>query len=429
MCAAHPNLVAQLEGESTHPRFRELNQIWAELTDVDYIPVACHQLPRPDADSICIYEINPGLGILVQPEMSTPGNGGIWNSIPRRVREWINEGRVKLLISSISEPATSANLYKVFRTLENDGANLKNVICWTGASYGSSALSLIKDSTGVDVCRLPYFEALTEADHLRKVRLYAPELDLNKQRSKRYIFINRRINHAAHRVAAFLELTRRDLLPQGHVSMTWQDLDSPSLTFFDRIQDIFGFPKSENRDALIAFGKAHFKKEEQKILPLKLDVDFASNERRNAYPVDFHSNTLRDYYADSYFSVIPETAWDGGVPESRYPFRLISEKTFFAMGCRHPFVMIGAMGDLSRLRELGYKTFPTLVDERYDEIADPTDRIQTAMAEVEKLCRMPEEELRQRIEALAPDLEHNRNLVRTLAGELGTIAKNSLFKA
>jgi hypothetical protein len=68
-------------------------------------------------------------------------------------------------------------------------------------------------------------------------------------------------------------------------------------------------------------------------------------------------------YDRSSVSVICETSerWTGWTPE------FITEKTYRPIMNRHPFVIQGSPGMLQHLRNVGYKTFETVIDESYDK--------------------------------------------------------------
>lgn len=66
---------------------------------------------------------------------------------------------------------------------------------------------------------------------------------------------------------------------------------------------------------------------------------------------------------DTYLTVISE-AQCGDSDETMF----ISEKTFKVIACSHPFMVMGNKNTMSKLREMGYKTFNGLIDEEYDHL-------------------------------------------------------------
>jgi hypothetical protein len=105
-------------------------------------------------------------------------------------------------------------------------------------------------------------------------------------------------------------------------------------------------------------------------------------------------------YGQSWFSVVTESEmWD-------HPAR-ITEKPFKPLVNFHPIVVFGNPGALRMIRELGFATFPHVIDERYDEEPDPRRRFEMAYGEVARLCRLDQAELARMEARIADILEHN----------------------
>lgn len=73
-------------------------------------------------------------------------------------------------------------------------------------------------------------------------------------------------------------------------------------------------------------------------------------------------------YTDTWFSVVTETIFD-------YPYTFRTEKIWKPILMAHPFIVASNPGYLRDLRNAGFKTFGHLIDESYDEIDSPWDRI------------------------------------------------------
>jgi hypothetical protein len=74
-------------------------------------------------------------------------------------------------------------------------------------------------------------------------------------------------------------------------------------------------------------------------------------------------------YTDTWFSLITETIFD-------YPHTFCTEKIWKPVLMAHPFVVAANSGYLRDLRNAGFQTFHTLIDERYDQIDCPRTRIE-----------------------------------------------------
>jgi len=83
-----------------------------------------------------------------------------------------------------------------------------------------------------------------------------------------------------------------------------------------------------------------------------------------------HSHLVNQHFTQSYINLVFETFFD--VDQSGGSF--LTEKTFKPIKHAQPFIIIGAAGSLQRLRELGYRTFDSVIDPSYDQILDNTAR-------------------------------------------------------
>lgn len=91
----------------------------------------------------------------------------------------------------------------------------------------------------------------------------------------------------------------------------------------------------------------------------------------------------------------------------------VTEKTYKAISF-HPFIIIGGCGILKYIRSLGFKTFPEMFDERYDDIEDNYERIDFIYKEVKKLCDMDDEELHKIYVSIIPKIRHNCKILHNL---------------
>ena len=71
-----------------------------------------------------------------------------------------------------------------------------------------------------------------------------------------------------------------------------------------------------------------------------------------------------------------------------------TEKIFKPIATGQPFILIGTSNSLSRIRELGYRTYNGLINEYYDTVEDPTVRIIEIINEINRLSNMPKDEFK-----------------------------------
>ncbi len=110
--------------------------------------------------------------------------------------------------------------------------------------------------------------------------------------------------------------------------------------------------------------------------------------------------TVGLHHSDAYFNFVIESELTG-------PVRL-TEKVFKAIKNCQPFVIAGACGSIKQLREMGYRTFDTVIDHSYDTIEDPTERWEAVCTE---MCRIAKsKKIHTMYTNCKDDLIHNQNL-------------------
>jgi len=94
------------------------------------------------------------------------------------------------------------------------------------------------------------------------------------------------------------------------------------------------------------------------------------------------------FYVSNIFSEIYQNSWVSIVPESTFTEEqlsvFITEKTFKSIASMHPFIILGGRGSLSRLRDLGYRTFSGFIDETYDTLYS-VDRLDAIINEIKRI--------------------------------------------
>ena len=87
-------------------------------------------------------------------------------------------------------------------------------------------------------------------------------------------------------------------------------------------------------------------------------------------------------YQTSGIEVVLETLFD----DQRWH---LTEKSLRPIACGKPFVLMATAGSLQYLRQYGFQTFDGLIDETYDTVQDPADRLQAVIAEMKRISDLP----------------------------------------
>ena len=121
--------------------------------------------------------------------------------------------------------------------------------------------------------------------------------------------------------------------------------------------------------------------------------------------MDIHGNFVAisnllpvDIYNQTFYSIVAETVC------TNY-YSQFTEKTAKPIVAGRPFIVFSGQYFLRNLRSMGFQTFDTVIDERYDDIEDETERLTQAWQEVERLCRLDPAIVMQKLQ---PVLAHNQ---------------------
>ena len=110
------------------------------------------------------------------------------------------------------------------------------------------------------------------------------------------------------------------------------------------------------------------------------------------------SNPRKSHNNQCYFAICTETGFESarltGAPV----------KTILL----NPFLLVGGAGSLDILHSFGFKTFPNIFDESYDEIEDPITRHKHLVNEVERICSLTEDEKHQLYLESIPTIKYNQ---------------------
>lgn len=107
------------------------------------------------------------------------------------------------------------------------------------------------------------------------------------------------------------------------------------------------------------------------------------------------------FLQNSFVYVITETVGD-------YPYPYFSEKTWKAMICGVPFMLVGSQYSIKTLKEFGFQTFDRWWCEDYDSQLCVADRIESIASELQKLCLLDFDTLKQLQQQMSDVIAHNQ---------------------
>ena len=317
-------------------------------------------------------------------------NNGFANIINKQFEELgYNSKRIKWLSNSKEDSESNLTVYfpwELFMRTMRFQLNDKNFgsYCW------SRDAGMNSDYTG----------------HRDDYKKWLLDLDSPKLLEKRpYTFLNYNGSMYYHKLWLVSEIFKRGLDDKILLSALNRYEDSKE----DLMKDVVRQDKE-----LGANGDIVRSIKESKILdklPIYLDVGDFNNPypgdqighiQSKKYPAIISeigdSNPRKSHNNQVYFAICTETSFEfsrlTGAPV----------KTILL----NPFLLVAGAGSLGILHSFGFKTFPDIFDESYDEIEDPVTRHKHLVNEVERICSLTEDEKHQLYLESIPTIKYNQ---------------------
>jgi hypothetical protein len=141
--------------------------------------------------------------------------------------------------------------------------------------------------------------------------------------------------------------------------------------------------------------------------------------RCDTLTVDEHNNhtlVVPEHYIDAYFNIVLETHFDADGSGGTF----LTEKTFKPIKNAQPFVLVAPPGSLQCLRDLGYRTFDSVLDNSYDLETNNTQR----WLKVKHTLQQIQQDPRGTFLRCCEDVLHNQQLFQsTKLDRLNTLLK------
>lgn len=327
-------------------------------------------------------------------------------TMPAVVRDQINDGVLTLLVALVYETLDSMSLQDwqgKFCTFLNELGITRARSVKVLFSGQSQHVHLHVDPR-VSWLWYPWFEISmqNEARNHYKSPDQIAWYDATRPKTHKYLSLNRRAR--AHRILMLAMLSHINLSYLGLI--TWP-------ANHQRLLDVHTYRSYTNG---------------LKRLPL-LETYIRENRNLTDGYVDSTADmsqwwlSVNHMYDQADFEIINET-YHCNIGDMVW----LTEKTFRSLAFGIPFVLIGVPGCLALLHQLGYQTFDTVFDERYDLEQAPMHRLQLVTEEVKKLClldaNLPNPYLQSQV---LHTIKHNRTIFwsKNHAMELWSVLSHS----
>ena len=104
------------------------------------------------------------------------------------------------------------------------------------------------------------------------------------------------------------------------------------------------------------------------------------------------STASADYISQDYSSTQLEIVLETLFDDARIQ---LTEKSLRPIACGQPFVLASTPGSLEYLRSYGFETFGPYINESYDAVLDPAERIQFIVTEMRRIASLPMDQKQQ----------------------------------
>jgi len=206
------------------------------------------------------------------------------------------------------------------------------------------------------------------------VQSYTDDIFDKKHKPYKFLFLNGRAR--PHRKYLYERFKRAGTLDQA----LWTMLDAKptvvrSFTFFENDINVMATPSTLQR-LPDQYEVSRYRN--PTFGPIVLDQTNLKQELFNREWGEIYLTP--EPYVDTYFSLITETV----CAESMYSFR--TEKIAKPLAMGHPFIVAANAGYYRDLRNLGFQTFDSIIDESFDSIDHAQTRMDRIVEVVNDLC-------------------------------------------
>ena len=203
--------------------------------------------------------------------------------------------------------------------------------------------------------------------------------------------------YAQHDVLLSKRMPQQDFLIYNRA---WSGTREYRLKFAELVvdHDLYSYCKMGfNSEDSIDYRQHQFQNKKFQIQREDLEQYFFHNTSDSSASADYCTHE----YQTTNLEVVLETLFDDD--------RLhLTEKTLRPIACGHPFILMATQGSLEYLRSYGFKTFHNIINETYDTIADPAQRLEAVLIEMKRIATLPHDAKQQFYDSLRSIAAYNQ---------------------
>jgi hypothetical protein len=139
----------------------------------------------------------------------------------------------------------------------------------------------------------------------------------------------------------------------------------------------------------------------------------------NNYPAHASADFDANDYKSTDIELVLETLFD----DSRI---YLTEKSLRPIALGQPFILAGPAGSLNYLKNYGFRTFDSVIDESYDNILDPCQRLTAITQLISNITKLPQTKYQELLHKLNEIAEYNKNYF--FSNRFSNIIQHELFE-
>ena len=123
-------------------------------------------------------------------------------------------------------------------------------------------------------------------------------------------------------------------------------------------------------------------------------------------PTTVAASASADYDSLDYMQTAIEVVLETVVDDTKWH---LTEKTLRPIACGHPFILVSTPGSLQYLKRYGFQTFGEYIDESYDSIQDPVQRLEAVAKLMQSIANLPDQQRQTLHDQLAGICKFNKD--------------------